>query len=40
MFRELVGKANTLFDMYTEDKDRQKVCEESEFGVKMSENEF
>ena len=26
--------------MYTEDKTRQAECEEKEFGVKMSDNEF
>ena len=39
-FRELKDKANKLFDVYADDKARQKVCEEKEFGVKMSENEF
>ena len=39
-FRELRDKANKLFDVYTEDKTRQAVCEEKEFGVKMSDNEF
>lgn len=39
-FRELKDKADMLFDMYTEDKIRQQVCEEKEFGVKMSDQEF
>ena len=39
-FRELRDKANKLFDMYTDDKTRQAVCEEKEFGVNMSDKEF
>ena len=39
-YRELKENADKLFDVYTEDKARQAVCEEKEFGVKMSENEY
>ena len=39
-FRELKDKANKLFDVYTDDKARQTVCEEKEFGVKMSKKDF
>ena len=39
-YRELSESADKLFDIYTEDKKRQQVCEEKEFCVKMSEKEF
>ena len=39
-YRELSESADKLFDIYTEDKKRQQVCEEKEFCMKMSEKEF
>ena len=39
-FRELRDKANKLLDVHTEDKTRKAVCEEKEFGVKLSDNRY